>query len=98
VIKFTSFTSSRVLINTINNLATHLDCGMLTSRQMKKSDLAKEMARRNGGDASDAADQLDSVVNGIIRTLRSGKAARLPGLGTITPGKKWTFQPERNDA
>jgi nucleoid DNA-binding protein len=64
---------------------------------MKKSDLATEIARRNGEDASHAADQLDSVVNGIIRKLRSGKAARLPGIGTITPGKQWTFLPERND-
>jgi nucleoid DNA-binding protein len=64
---------------------------------MKKSDLAKEMEKRNGGDASQAADQLDSVVNGIIRTLRSGRPARLPGLGTITPGKQWTFRQERND-
>jgi nucleoid DNA-binding protein len=64
---------------------------------MKKSELAKEMARRNGGDAGHAADQLDSVVNAIIRTLRSGKPARLPGLGTITPGKQWTFLPEPND-
>jgi nucleoid DNA-binding protein len=72
---------------------------MLPSRQMKKSDLAKEMARQNGGDAARAADQLDRVVNRIIRKLRGGKPARLPGLGTITPvpGKKWTFEPERND-
>jgi hypothetical protein len=95
VIKFTSFSSSRVLINKISNLRTQLDIGVLTSRQMKKSALTKEMARRNGGDAGHAADQLDSVVNAIIRTLRSGKAARLPGLGTITPGKQWTFLPER---
>jgi nucleoid DNA-binding protein len=64
---------------------------------MKKSDLAKEMARRTGGDTGQAADQLDSVVNAIIRTLRSGKPARLPGLGTISPGKQWTFLPEPND-
>jgi nucleoid DNA-binding protein len=60
---------------------------------MKKSDLAREMAQRNGGDAGQAADQLDRVVNRIIRALRAGKPAKLPGLGTITPGKHWTFQP-----
>jgi nucleoid DNA-binding protein len=65
---------------------------------MKKSDLVREMAKRNGGNAGDAADQMDRVVNQIIRTLRSGNPARLPGLGTITPGKHWTFKPERNDA
>jgi hypothetical protein len=86
------------LLNAINSLHTQLDFGVLTSRQMKKSALKKEMARRNGGDTGRAADQLDSVVNGIIRTLRSGKPARLPGIGTITPGKQWTFLQERNDA
>ena len=95
MIKFTSFSGPRVLINTISDLRTQLDCAVLPSRQMKKSALTKEMARRNGGDAGQAADQLDSVVNGIIRTLRSGKAARLPGIGTINPGKQWTFLPER---
>jgi hypothetical protein len=65
---------------------------------MKKSDLAREMARTNGGDPSDAADQMDRAVNRIIRALRGGKPARLPGLGTITPGKHWTFKQERNDS
>jgi nucleoid DNA-binding protein len=65
---------------------------------MKKSVLAKEMARKNGGNMGDAADQVDRAVNRIIRTLRGGKPARLPGLGTINPGKQWTFKPERNDS
>jgi len=62
---------------------------------MKKSDLIKEMARGNGGNSGEAADQMERVVNQIILTLRSGKPARLPGLGTISPGKEWTFKPER---
>jgi nucleoid DNA-binding protein len=65
---------------------------------MKKSDLVREIARRNGGNASDAADQVDRAVNQIIRILRGGKPARLPGLGTINPGKQWTFKPERHDS
>jgi nucleoid DNA-binding protein len=64
---------------------------------MKKLDLVKEMARKTGGKAGDAADQMDRAVNRIVRSLRCGKAARLPGLGTITPGKEWTFKPERHD-
>ena len=67
---------------------------MLASRQMKKSDLARDVARRRGVKAGDAADQMDRVVNQIIRTLKRGHPARLPGLGTITPGKHWTFQQE----
>jgi nucleoid DNA-binding protein len=65
---------------------------------MKKADLARELAKRSGGDTGQAADRLDRVVNRIIRNLRSGKPARLPGLGTINPGKEWTFLPERNDS
>lgn len=59
---------------------------------MKKSDLALEIARRTGVSTADAADQLDYAVTKIIRTLKSGREARLPGLGTILPGKPWTFR------
>jgi nucleoid DNA-binding protein len=64
---------------------------------MKKPALAREVARRRGLKTCDAADQMDRVVNQIIRTLKSGRPARLPGLGTITPGKRWTFEQERNE-
>jgi nucleoid DNA-binding protein len=65
---------------------------MLGFGQMKKSDLARELARRNGVSTADAADQLDYAVSRIIRTLKSGRPARLPGLGTILPGRQWTFR------
>ncbi len=64
---------------------------------MKKSDLARDVARRRGLKTGDAADQMDRVVNQIIRTLKAGRPARLPGLGTINPGKRWTFKQERNE-
>ena len=64
---------------------------------MKKSDLAKDIGKRHGVEPGDAADQMDRVVNEIVRALRQGKMARLPGLGTISPGKQWTFRPEKND-
>jgi len=64
---------------------------------MKKPDLVREITRQNGGDAGGAADQMDRVVNRIIRALRGGKTARLPGLGTIKPGKQWTFRQEENE-
>ncbi len=38
--------------------------------------------------------QVDRVVTRIIRTLRRGHPARLPGLGTLIPGEPWTFDPE----
>jgi nucleoid DNA-binding protein len=62
---------------------------------MKKSDLAKDIGERHGVEPADAADQLDSAVNKLVRALRQGKTARLPGLGTIKPGKPWTFHPEK---
>jgi nucleoid DNA-binding protein len=64
---------------------------------MEKSDLAKQIGERHGVEPGDAADQMDRAVNKLVRALRQGKAARLPGLGTIKPGKPWTFHPEKND-
>ena len=68
---------------------------VLASRQMKKSDLIKDIAKRRSFKAGDAADEIDRVVTEIIRTLKCGHPAHLPGLGTITPGKQWTFQQEK---
>jgi nucleoid DNA-binding protein len=68
---------------------------MLAFGQMKKFDLAREIARRHGVATADAADQLDRTVTQMIRALRGGRPARLPGLGTILPGKPWTFQREQ---
>jgi nucleoid DNA-binding protein len=64
---------------------------------MKKSGLAKDIGKQHGVEPGDAADQMDRAVNKIVRALRQGKAARLPGLGTLKPGKQWTFHPEKND-
>ena len=63
--------------------------------QMKKPELAGEIAQRRGIPAGDAADQLDRAVTQVIRALRNGRPARLPGLGTLLPGKPWTFQREQ---
>jgi nucleoid DNA-binding protein len=61
---------------------------------MKKSALAKAVAKRHKVKTGDAADEMDRAVTQILQTLRSGRPARLPGVGTIKPGKPWTFQPE----
>lgn len=54
-----------------------------------------------------AADQVDQAVNRILRALRSGQSARLPGLGTLLPsggtdgkgtaGKRWVFRREPHE-
>ena len=59
---------------------------------MKKAELVNHEARRQRVAPGNAADQMDRVVAGIVRRLRSGKSAELPGLGTIQPGKRWTFR------
>ncbi|HXJ41568.1 MAG TPA: hypothetical protein VNH18_19985 [Bryobacteraceae bacterium] len=64
---------------------------------MKKTDLAKTAARERGIQPETAADEMDAVVNGLLRSLRSGRAARLPGLGSILPGRKWVFRQEKNE-
>ncbi|HZL57063.1 MAG TPA: HU family DNA-binding protein [Bryobacteraceae bacterium] len=63
---------------------------------MKKSDLAKKVARQQSIETAAAADRLDRVVNQILRALKRGEEARLPGLGTISPGKVWAFQQEND--
>lgn len=68
---------------------------MVRFGQMKKSDLAKDIAKTHGVEMGDAADQLDSAVTRIIRTLKAGRPAPLPGLGTILPGRHWTFRREQ---
>jgi nucleoid DNA-binding protein len=84
------------LVNGINHLTLQPVGHMVGSRQMNKSDLARELAIREGMKMGVAADEMDLAVNRIIRTLRRGQSAHLPGLGTIKPGKEWTFRRERN--
>jgi nucleoid DNA-binding protein len=59
---------------------------------MKKNDLAERLAKQAGVSKPDAADQLDRVVHAILRSLRKGQPASLPGLGTFLPGEKPGFK------
>jgi nucleoid DNA-binding protein len=61
---------------------------------MRKPDIAKRMARQAGLSEAEAADRLDHVVHQILRNLRQGKEATLPGLGTFAarPGGKVEFR------
>jgi len=51
---------------------------------MKKSDLAKRMARQSKTSVGQAADCLDHLVQEIVAGLRRGQDASLPGLGKLT--------------
>lgn len=70
---------------------------VLASRQMKKPELAKTIALETGVATAAAADAMDSAVNRLLRMLRSGQPAHLPGLGSILPGRKWTFRQEKHE-
>jgi len=50
---------------------------------MKKSDIAQQIARETGVTPGEAADQLDDVVSSILKTLKKGRTANLPGLGRL---------------
>jgi nucleoid DNA-binding protein len=58
---------------------------------MKKSELARRLARTAGVSQAEAADELDRVVHQILSELRKGKSAPLPGLGQFLPGPKGAF-------
>jgi hypothetical protein len=62
---------------------------------MEKLRSDKENPIVPGGIPRLKADDLERIVDTIVRTLRSGKPAHLPGLGTINPGKEWTFLPDQ---
>ena len=65
---------------------------MLGFDQMKKAKLTKEVPRLGGVAPGGAGDQVDQAVNKIVRALKHGRSARLPGIGTISPGKPWVFR------
>ena len=48
---------------------------------MKKTDIADQMARRSGISQGEAADQLDEVITSILKAVKKGGSANLPGLG-----------------
>ncbi len=62
---------------------------------MKKEQLAKRLAKESGISTAAAADQLDGILSGILRRVRQGHSARLPGLGTFLPGPKTEFHFEQ---
>jgi nucleoid DNA-binding protein len=51
---------------------------------MKKSDIAKRMARQSRTTVGQAADCLDRLVRDIVAGLRRGQDATLPGIGKLT--------------
>ena len=63
---------------------------------MKKAQLVKRLAKESGISTAAAADQLDSILTGILRRVRQGHSASLPGLGTFVPGPTAEFYFEQS--
>ena len=62
---------------------------------MNKEQLVRRLARESGISAAAAADQLDSILTGILRRVRKGQSASFPGLGTFLPGPRPAFHFEQ---
>jgi Bacterial DNA-binding protein len=75
--------------------------GCYFEHAMRKTQLARQLARQSGVTKAEAADRLDRVVHQIVSKLRKGRVATLPGLGQFlpakAPGEKWIFEFEKND-
>jgi nucleoid DNA-binding protein len=54
---------------------------------MKKEQLARRLAKESGITPAAAADQVDRIVTAILKRVRKGQSASLPGLGTFRPGR-----------
>lgn len=54
---------------------------------MKKEELARQLAKESGITPAAAADQVDRIVNAILKRVRKGESASLPGIGTFLPGR-----------
>ena len=55
---------------------------------MKKEQLARRLAKESGITPAAAADQVDRIVVDILKRVRKGQSASLPGLGTFRPDRK----------
>ena len=65
---------------------------------MKKQQIARQLAKESRVSTVVAADQVDRVVSDLLMRLRKGESASLPGLGTFQPGSQKEFRFERDRA
>jgi len=59
---------------------------------MKKEQLAQRLAKEARITPAAAADQVDRILNDILKRVRKGQSALLPGLGTFAPGPHEKFR------
>ena len=59
---------------------------------MKREQIARQLAKESRISTAAAADQLDRIVSDILKRLRKGKPASIPGLGTFRAGAPSDFK------
>jgi nucleoid DNA-binding protein len=64
---------------------------------MKKTNIARRLARQTGVSPAEAADRLDGMVHGILWQLRRRGEAELPGLGKLKMGPEGKLDFEREE-
>jgi len=64
--------------------------------EMRKPDIARQLARRARVSQAEAADRLDLILHRILADLRQGGEPTLPGLGKFKhgPDGQVAFEPE----
>lgn len=55
-----------------------------------------QLAKTSSVSPAKAADQLDTFVHDLLRKLRRGEKAAVPGVGILTPGPGSKFVEEKN--
>jgi nucleoid DNA-binding protein len=59
--------------------------------------LINRLAAASDVTPAEAADQIDKLIDRILKRLRQGAPAHLPGLGKFSPGRTVRFQPEKGN-
>lgn len=67
---------------------------LLSWKRMNR--VIRQLAKNSSVTPAKAADQVDQVVHRLLRKLRKGKAAPLPGVGILTPGVDSQFIEENH--
>ena len=70
-----------------------------TTLDLRRKELARELAERGSLTKEEAQDELDRVVHGVIQNLRRAGAAEMPGIGKLTakrPGRGQTRSGSRS--
>lgn len=85
------FVDNRLIFRNLRDFAEPGSVGQelaccYSDRQMRKPDIARQLARRARVSQGEAADRLDVILQKIVSDLRKGMESPLPGLGKFKHG------------